>query len=405
MKSLGSDKSYNKKGKDSSKKNGKQSADKNSTISFEDARTRLRRQDKYNPNSIQYQLYGGEMMNNFLKKSLQQQTAVKKVEKVQPPKPNSVPKPKADSSKPKPLQVKNGVIKLKEAIELIKEEWSDALYTNVEEYGVQKVLSMFAHRKEGETVPFKPLINPSMYHKALLEFTKNGQLIQFPSKYVYQWIGIIMRNTCILNSLTEVMGHTQANPKDDIIEFVQAYYPRLEAEEADDDTIEVNVSLEDVDKIADMYNQFVDTTDEQTAVESFNEKLYYIGELLIDDSGRLRFRENATDYLLDILGFGKWAVLPDGTTALSDYGLEPLFDICAEFDDDMSAEETLVLINRALDVTHMRGDLASMFIEGGSQALTRISEDIERSYGKRIKLTEKQLKLLKEKLLENKERR
>ena len=261
---------------------------------------------------------------------------------------------------------------------LLTEEWSEALYENVEEYGVWDVLSMFANSKQGETVPFKPLINPSMYHKALLEFTKSGQLLQFPSKYVYQWMGIIMRNTCILNSLTEIMGHTQANPTDDIVEFIQSSYPRLEAEMADDDRIEVNVSLEDVDKIADRYNQYVDTEDEQTAVESFNERMSYIGELLIDNSGRLRFRENATEYLLDVLGFDEWAVMPDGSTALSDYGLEPLFEICAEYKDNMSPEETLVLINRALDVTHMRGDLSSIFIEGGAKTLSSISEDIER---------------------------
>jgi hypothetical protein len=59
----------------------------------------------------------------------------------------------------------------------------------------------------------------------------------------------------------------------------------------------------------------------------------------------------------------------------------------------MSPEEVLVLINKCLDIAHCRGDLASMFIQGGSSVLSQISEEEKKK--KNIFITEKQLKNLK----------
>lgn len=87
---------------------------------------------------------------------------------------------------------------------------------------------------------------------------------------------------------------------------------------------------------------------------------------------------------LDEKGFYEWCKLPDGSDAWSDYGLTPIFKIINEYDDvKTTPEETLILINRCLDVYHQRGDLASCFIQGGWRTCSKISngeplnEDIE----------------------------
>jgi hypothetical protein len=48
------------------------------------------------------------------------------------------------------------------------------------------------------------------------------------------------------------------------------------------------------------------------------------------------------------------------------------------------------MVNKALDVYHMRGDMTSIFVVGGSKSLDRIAEEIKRS-GKKVYITEEQL--------------
>jgi hypothetical protein len=87
--------------------------------------------------------------------------------------------------------------------------------------------------------------------------------------------------------------------------------------------------------------------------------------------------------------------MPDGSDAWSDYGIEPLWEIIEEYDESLPPEKVLILVNRALDVAHCRGDLSSIFIQGGRNTLSKISEEIKRS-GKKIYLSEQALKKLYE---------
>lgn len=78
-------------------------------------------------------------------------------------------------------------------------------------------------------------------------------------------------------------------------------------------------------------------------------------------------------YKLKTLGFYDWAVYPDKKPAYSDLGLEPLEKILDEETPDMDANDILLLINRCLNVVHPRNDLASAFVEGGSESCSEIS--------------------------------
>ena len=192
-------------------------------------------------------------------------------------------------------------------------------YEYLEDYGENYVLNEFFFNNKGKQ-DWGVLINPDMYAKALRELTKYGKLINFPSKYVYQWMGIIMKNTAILSANSNLAGHSSYFPGDSVAEF---------AKEIDD--IEIGEDYEEGSK------------------------------------------------WLEEKGLYDWMQMPDGSFAISDYGVTPLEKIIEEYNEDLSPEKVLVLVNRALDVYHMRGNLSSLFIQGGSKILSKIAENIKRN--------------------------
>ncbi len=321
---------------DYNKRNDKKNGDERE-ISYSDLKRidhDFRHMDK-NPKNVQYILNGGDEMAHFVKDTLNAErravAPILKQEKIKTRNKNAV-KP---TIKPmKPIKLDNGVARIHESVNGEHKYW-DMLF----DYNAETIFTMF---DEKET-PWLPLINPQMYQKALQEFTKYGKLIHFPTQHIYQWMGIIMKNTAILHTTTEICGHSRWFPTE---EFVDHYF------------------MGDYD-----------------AWEKYKEKMgedsdYYVAWEFLDEKG-----------------FDDWNKLPDGSDALSDFGIEPLEELIAQYDENMSPEETLVLINKCLDIAHCRGDLASMFIQGGSAILSQISEEVKKK--KNIFITENQLKKLK----------
>jgi hypothetical protein len=286
--------------------------------------------------NVQYALNGGDEMARFARDTLNRERTrvapILKQEKVKTRNKNAV---KPIIKPMKPIKLDNGVARIHESANEMHKYWD---YLS-DEYSVMQILDMFESKKN----PWLPLINPQMYKKALQEFTKYGQLIHFPKQYIYQWMGIIMKNTAILHQTTELCGHSQWFPIND---FVDYYFEG------------------DYDK----WDEYKESQGEDDD--------YYV----------------AWDFLEE-RGFDDWNKLPDGSDALSDFGMEPLEQLIAQYDENMSPEEVLVLINKCLDIAHCRGDLASMFIQGGSSVLSQISEEEKKK--KNIFITEKQLKNLK----------
>ncbi len=163
-------------------------------------------------------------------------------------------------------------------------------------------------------------INPNMYQKALNDFMKFGQITNYPTKYIYDWKNIIIENFTYLDVITMFYGHT---------------------------------SSFDVDT----FNDIVFNTDETgNRVNDWSEAWEYI-------------EENGYNEILD-------NILPkfsNGHDLISDYGLEPLRKIVEELYQTNDPNKILILINKALDVSHQRSDLSEIFIEGGENSLNRIS--------------------------------
>jgi len=185
------------------------------------------------------------------------------------------------------------------------------LSTYLTKYGVKYVLDCF-FSKVSKHQTWTPLINPSSYGKALTEFVENGTFLHFPKEEVFKWIGIIFRNTTILLSNTALVGRTKDFPMDEIRETFETY------------GIDSN----------------------------FNSKDECLARL-------------------KVLGFYDWLRPCDGTDGASDFGIIPLLSILVEYNEYTSAEDAFVIVNRCLDVTHKRGDLSTVFIEGGRKTLDK----------------------------------
>lgn len=233
-------------------------------------------------------------------------------------------------------------------------------YDYLDEYDVRNVLSMI---KNGEDL-WTPLIQPSMYQQALGEFVRTGKLEKFPSKYVYQWMGIIMKNTAIIRAITEMAGHSVGYPVDEMID-----------------------TLFDEDE----WQEYKDTLTSRGT--SFSPDF---GWMECDDENSEITDEDAILAYMEDNGYYDKMTLPDGSRAWSDYGLSPLEEVVVQYNDNLQLEEVLVLINKALDVVHQRGDLSSAFIEGGKATLSKITNGTyvneEKNKKKIIKINESKLR-------------
>ena len=347
--------------------------------------------DDVNAKNLGYILPGGNDMKNWAHDTLRKmRTAVKKVPGVP-----QVPKLEKNPVKPKDvnkdIKMGSASVKLTESIDYFFENY-------YYDYGASYVFDSFLNNPNGKQ-NWGTLINPEMYAKALREFTRFGTLTSFPAKYVYQWMGIIMKNTSTLIANTDICGHGTDFPSEECEDFLHNYYKDgrfIEVEGYDKITLEVKPS--EVIEMCDEENLPVESNnilDYINAYNAENKSEYRLNKLRLDSESNKIYWEVESDELLYKIGItGDWMVLPDGSDGISDYGIEPIMNILKEYDDNLPPEKVLVMVNKILDIYHCRGDLSSIFIQGGSKALSAISEEIKK--GKKIIVNENQLLALKE---------
>lgn len=256
------------------------------------------------------------------------------------------------------------------------------------------------------------LINPSMYQKALSEFTQYGRLTKFPVKYIYQWMGIIARNTCILRANTNLAGHGSTFNEDAVEDFLLGYFGdkiydiegdsvrfRVSEEEFLDLCEDKGLTLNESNGIhrdgqydlfmnqdeVDEYDNYLEEYEKRKKFERYAELAERYNKSAINNYGIqtdnigvnvddcVIYREKDMITVLDDIGLYDWMKMPDGSYAWSDYGLSPIYELLNKYNDSLSPEEILVLINKILDVYHQRGDLSSIFIQGGRETLSKIS--------------------------------
>ena len=318
------------------------SADGSRQISFSDMKRidhDFRHMSK-DPHDLQRVLNGGDKMATFVRDTLRKErTKVEPIAKKEMVKTRNKNAVKPSLKPTKPIEVGNVTANVHESV--LKESLEDHPYWDMlNDYDAWYVFDCFSQNKD----LWRPLIQPEMYQQALREFTKYGKFIKFPTKYIYQWMGIIMKNTAILRACTEICGHSNSVPVEEFIEF---FFGGDEA----------------------MFEEYKESHNFDNDYDAMWEYLYE-------------------------KGWDDYSKLPDGSDAISDYGIRPLEQIISEYNSDLEPEKVIVLINRLLDVVHCRGDIASMFIVGGSKTLSTISEEIKKK--KTIFISEQQLNVLKE---------
>ena len=165
--------------------------------------------------------------------------------------------------------------------------------------------------------------------------------------------------------------------------YGQTYFPWVSQGDADR-----MVAQQDLERQKNKFSQMYGDIGEYIA--EFNQNSRYNGEIEVDyNTNKLYWVVDQMNFL-DLIGFYDWMQMPDGSDAFSDFGIEPLEKILSEYDEELPPEKVLVIVNKALDVYHQRGDMASIFVTGGSRALSRIAEHTQRSK-KKIYITEKQI--------------
>ena len=181
------------------------------------------------------------------------------------------------------------------------------------------------------------LIDPEQYKNALTSFIRDGDMFRFSPSIIRGWLELVLKNVMLLEETTSLSGHEQHC---------------------------------DIYGVRDFY---------------FDDSENDYGELFIPDDF-----EKFYDFLYN-RGFDFWCKLPDGTDAISDYGIRPILKILSSLPDEPTPSESIVALNRCLDVVHQRGDLASAFIKGGSNSLAQISNEsteLSKSLGQWVELSE-----------------
>lgn len=399
--------------------------------------------------SAEFILNGGEPMKTWVNNTLY--TATKAVRDFKQAKKDagvdnafikSHSKNRQNKKKNKPTQVKFNTDNVnKNMLNATSMKYENIIRESVDieeyyyDYGAEYVLNSFLKSGKGTKQNWGTLINPSMYQKALSEFVTHNQLIKFPTKYIYQWMGIIMRNTCILEANTQLAGHSSSFPYEEIEDFAMSYlgdnfydldynklYIKISEKEFlslcaekqiylnesngihKDGQYDLFMNQEEVDeydlqmerlKNKDKFQQYKKMAEEYTS-KSINKYGITTDKIDVNVNNQVIYRIQEIGKFLNEIGLYDWMKMPDGSEAWSDYGLKPIFSLIRQYDDSKTPEETLVLINKILDVYHQRGDLSSIFITGGAKSLSQISGTVSENKHMTIVISESQENLLKE---------
>lgn len=222
---------------------------------------------------------------------------------------------------------------MRKIIDIIKEEIEsvDDFY----EILFNKPYEIFSRILNKEKIRYK-VIPKNQYQRALNEFIKYKDFFRFPTNKILEWKEIVLENIALLNCLTEIGGHAMGFPYEEFYDVFDGGY----------------------DRNGD-FSEWKKQKYEETKDEDYLREYDY---------------EVFSEYLYDVIDIDEYLPLfSNGQYMLSDYGLDPLLKIAYEMSSVDDPVELIVIINRALDISHQRSDLAELFIEGGSESLSQIS--------------------------------
>jgi len=184
--------------------------------------------------------------------------------------------------------------------------------------------------------------------------------------------GIVTRNILKVHIFTELSGHTSYDPSeifesffDDYIDIYLTCYFKLFQ-----DPNQLEIDFDDPQKGYKKKQNIL------TASHCKGYENKYLNEIMGDIDLDEISDEKLKSYLIEKLTdrfYDYYMVDNSGREILSDYGLDPLLRLLEKLRKETKPEKKIVIIDKILNVVHMRSDIAAWFIEGGSDALSKLS--------------------------------
>jgi len=269
-----------------------------------------------------------------------------------------------------------------------------------EKYSYDAIFNLFLSGKTFKDL-FLPLIDKYQYKRALDEYVKYGKIMYFPEDKIYQWLGIVIKNSLlVINSSIMHFRFTYVPVKfvsDTLLPF---FFKNTDYSIIDDYTFSYTLPEEKYyDKINEDINKalyqrvFGKAILGNILLQNFTKKdeSYLLSNTLPhfytslsnnpDENFPFFYAERKDDkieakialpYINEKIGFFDWVGMDMYTEQM---GLVQIITLLNELKDDMSPEEVLVWINRMLDIFHFREDLSKAFIKGGKKSLDEISNN------------------------------
>ena len=233
---------------------------------------------------------------------------------------------------------------------------------------------------------FQPPINPCQYKKMLDEFIRFGTIFYFPESMVDKWFnGIINKYVfCITSSLmTFKFSYVFSNFLDNTVVPFFNECTNLNIEKVDDWTCKIhfnkNTFLRDLELPEDtQIDKVLEYIKYMLLFKGLQyERPNYSGSFMLNLTNDIDFKETEHNYtliskfafLMSDIGFVDWAK----NITTEHLGLTQLLYIISEVKDNMTINEKIMWINRAVDVFHFFSDLTSFFMVGGQDSLNKIS--------------------------------
>jgi len=186
---------------------------------------------------------------------------------------------------------------------------------------------------------------------------------------------IAIRNALKINVITELAGHTSYGSSEEDIEENIGYWVDqqiaciLPQEEVNTDQLEIP------------YNNPAagHQKKEPVEVEKCDTEIHPFAQEVVDEkfNPNNMDREDARGMLMDAMKdrfFEDYLTDPkSGHLYISDYGLPAIMTLASKLYMENNPEKKVVLIDGILNVVHQRSDMASWFVQGGSNALSQLS--------------------------------
>ena len=176
---------------------------------------------------------------------------------------------------------------------------------------------------------------------------------------------IMIRNTLLIDVLTNFSGHVDSRQSDDyfkeqLIEYVEDQITCYHNEQNPVDTTQYQIDFENPD------NNKTGTPHPPCELNPYINIV--ITEQLEDGKALTDIKDVLFDDLTDKFLSNYFA-----QGELTDYGLRPLQTLATELYGENDPNEKVVIIDKMLNVVHQSSDLSAFFIQGGVDALSALS--------------------------------